>query len=334
VKLFQSIFGGDERVGRYHESLIEMATERVVDGTDSRLRLLSGYRKRLRKPVIQAIDHVVALVDGIPAPSLAGRNDLRAEPRLAAVFASAQSMLDIFAQDRELADFLSSPDGANCPRVTALLLAERKEKRILGMELVDDRVQHGVQQVTVSFNQHRLLDPWCSEAKTRRQLKRRVFDHLISLALTRITDLRGDREDLKRQRDLLRRKLAALERGGWGFDAPQGQRPDAGAVTTELGAVTAQLNALGADERVLQVNLETIAELLGEASRQICVDEVTLYLDPMNIQRDAHYPSAHRIVMQELRNAQGRRAVMLPISITPADLPPREDFVTAAKRYL
>ena len=44
LKLFQSFFGGDESRGRYPESLVEAAIERTVDGTDSRLRLLPGYR--------------------------------------------------------------------------------------------------------------------------------------------------------------------------------------------------------------------------------------------------------------------------------------------------
>lgn len=334
MKLFQSIFGGGETVGSYPESLIEMATERAVDGTDSRLRLLPGYRKRLRPPVIQAIDHVVALVDGISALMPAGRNDHSAEPRLAAVFASAETMLDAFGRDRALAAFLSSPDGAGCPRVTALLLAERRERNILGMDLVGDRVQQDVAQVTVSFSGHRLLDPRCDEEETRRQLKRRAFDHLLSLALTRIAEARVEREDLKRQSDLLRRKLAALEYGGWGFDAPEGEPPDPAALATELDAVTAQLDTLGADEGVLRAHLEIVAELLAEAPSQIRADEITLYLDPMNIQRDARDPSARRIVLKELHNAQGRSAVMLPISIAPEELPPREDFVTAAQRYL
>ncbi len=334
MKLFQSIFGGVETRGSYPESLIEAAIERTVDGTDSRLRLLPGYRKRLRKPVIQAIDQVVALVDGIPAPLPAGRNDHGAEPRLAALFASAATMLDTFGRDDALANFLSSPDGASTPRVTALLLAERVERNILGMDLVGDQVRGDVQQVAVSFTAHRLLDPTGSEEETRRQLKRRAFDHLLSLALARIAEARVERADLTRQRDLLRRKLTALERGGWGFDAPEADRPDPAALTTELDAVTAQLDTLGADEGVLRAHLEIVAELLGEAGRQLWAEEITLYLDPMNIQRDAQNPSARRIVLQELRNARDGRVIMLPISIAPAELPPREDLVTAAQRYL
>jgi hypothetical protein len=132
----------------------------------------------------------------------------------------------------------------------------------------------------------------------------------------------------------MRRKLMALERGGWGFEAPEAGHTDPAALATELDAVTAQLDALGADEGVLQAHLEIVAELLNEAAHQLWSEEITLYLDPMNIQRDAQNPSARRIVLQELHNARGRRAAMLPISLAPGDLPPREDFVTVAERYL
>ena len=98
MKLFQSIFGRETR-GRYPESLIDLATERAVDGTDSRLRLLPGYRKRLREPVIKAIDHVVALVDAIQEPLPADAREHGVEPRLAAVFSSAGDMLDRFGRD-------------------------------------------------------------------------------------------------------------------------------------------------------------------------------------------------------------------------------------------
>jgi len=334
MKLFQSIFGRGETRGRYPESLIEAAIERAVDGTDSRLRLLPGYRKRLRKPVIQAIDHVIPLVDAISAPVAAGRSEHGTEPRLAAMFASAEDMLDIFGRDTALADFLASAEGAASPRVTTLLLAERVERNILGMDLVGDQVRRDVQQVAVSFTAHRLLDPRGDEAETRRQLKRRAFDHLLSLALTRIAEVRVEREDLMRQRDLLRRKLTALERGGWGFEAPEAGHTDPAALATELDAVTAQLDALGADQSVLHAHREIVAELLGDAPRQLWAEEITLYLDPMNIQRDPKDPSARRIVLQELHNARGRRVAMLPISLAPGDLPPREDFLTVAERYL
>ncbi|NEX22469.1 hypothetical protein G3480_19520 [Thiorhodococcus mannitoliphagus] len=334
MRLFQSIFGGGETPGRYPESLIDLATERAVDGTDARLRLLSGYRKRLRQPVIHAIDQVVALVDAIPAPLTAGARDHGSEPRLAAVFSSAGDMLDLLGRDTALLDFLASPEGRGTEQVTALLLAERVERQILGMDLVGDQVRRDVPQVAVSFTAHRLLDPTASETEARRQLKRRAFDHLLTLALTRIVEVRVERADLTRQRDLLRRKLSALERGGWSFEPTQADHPDPAALQAEVETLTAQLSALGTDQAVLHAHLRIVTDLLSEAERQLWAEPITLYLDPMNIQREARDPAARPIQLWELRNARGRRAVMLPLCIAPTELPAREDWVTAAQRYL
>ena len=77
-----------------------------------------------------------------------------------------------------------------------------------------------------------------------------------------------------------------------------------------------------------------VAERLADASAQLWAEPITLVLDPMNIRRAPDDPSARRIEFQELRNAQGRRVVALPLTIAPADLPEREDLVSAASRYL
>jgi hypothetical protein len=57
-------------------------------------------------------------------------------------------------------------------------------------------------------------------------------------------------------------------------------------------------------------------------------------MDRMNIQRDAQAASAQRIVLQELHNARGQHLVMLMVSLTPDELPKREDFSATAARYL
>jgi hypothetical protein len=152
--------------------------------------------------------------------------------------------------------------------------------------------------------------------------------------LARIAEVRVEREDLMRQRDLLRRKRAALERGGWTFAEAQGAPPDPAALMAELDAITAQIAALGADDGVLRAQLGIVADSLAEAERQFWAEELDLSLDAMNIQRDPGEPSARRIVLKELHNARGWRLVMLALTIAPGEIPPREDFVAAAERYL
>lgn len=333
MTLFRSIFGGGGDVrGRYRKSFLQAAIERAVDGTDSRLRLLPGYRKRLLEPVVTAIDHVVALVDDLPPPLTATRRNYSDEPRLAAIFASAESMLEELGRDKALRGFLAGP-GRGATRVTALVVAEREEHHILGRDLVDGMMRRDVPQVTINFTSHRLFDPGPAEVEVRRHLKRRAFDHLLTLALTRIGANQVERADLVHQRDLLRNKLAALQRGGWTFKRPQEPVPDQRVLRHELEQINHQLHAVGTDDRVLQVHLDIVAEVLGDARRQVWGRDISLHLDSMNIERHPRDPSARRIILRELRNAQGRSAIALLLTIAPTDLPPREDFLTAAERY-
>jgi hypothetical protein len=258
------------------------------------------------------------------------RNDLR----LAALFASAEEMQQVFARDRTLSEYLAGGEGLGAGRVTALLMSRREERNILGMDLVGDQVRRDVAQVTVSFSGHHLLEPRTAEEECRRFLKRRAFDHLLALALGQIAESRLERADLTRQRDLLQRKLRTMRCGTLSFEAPEPGEPDAAGLQAELDAVSRQLQALGADADVLEAHLEIVAERLGTAERQVWSEQVELRLGPLNIRRDAGDPSGRTIAFHELQNARGARAVVLAVAIDPRDLPRREDFVSAAARYL
>lgn len=333
LKLFQSIFGGNEGHGRYPESLIEMATERVIDGTFPRLRAVPGYRKRLRGPVVHAIDHVVALVDSLPATLPAVTAGYAADPRLPAMFVSPEHMREVFGNDAVLSEFREAhPDGLE--PITALLLAERKEKNTLGVALEGEMLRRDVAQVTVSFGNHRLLDPSLSEEEARRQLKRRAFDHLISLALWRISEAKSERAELHQQRDLMRGKLGMLQRGGWSFDNQGGTPPDHGKVQGELDAIEAQLEALPVDDHTLDGQLGIVTDLLAEAGKHFWAEPVELHLDRMNVKREAENPDARLIRFSELHNARGQRMAMLLISMNPAELPQRKAFMANADRLM
>jgi len=331
--LFQSIFRGGEHQGRYPESLIEAAIERTVDGTDPRLRAMFGYKKHLRPSIIHAIDHVVALVDGIPAPLPAGRSDYNADLRLKALFASADRMQEVFGNDVALNE-IRGGSGKGAERVVALLLAERVEKNVLGMEMVGDVLRRDVAQVSVSFRNHRLIEVTGDEADTRRQLKRRAFDHLLTLALARIADVHGERADLGRQRELLQHKLSTLKRGGWSFEAVEGAQPEHKALIGELQEIEAELKKLGTDANALQGRLDIVADLLGHAEQQLWAEDFVIHLDNMNIRRDAQDASAQQVTMRELRNARGASLAMLLVALAPGELPRRENALSAAARYL
>lgn len=338
LKLFQSIFGnGASEQGHIPESLIQEAIERAVDGTDPRVRVVFGYRKRLREPIIHAIEHVVALVARIPAPLLAGRGNYRADPRLAALFASADHMLETFGHDPSIIAFLAGVDG-RVERIAALLLTDRTEKKVLGMELVGEILRRDVAQVAVSFGSHRLLDPTPSEEATRDQLRRRAFDYLLTVALARIAEVSGERAEraeLARECDIVRRKMSALQRGGGSFERQgTGASADPAKLAAELEEIEGQLAALGTDADLLHAHLDIIVDVLSHCDKQLWIEDTVITLDQMNIKRDARDPAARSITLQELNNPRGHRSAVLFVSLDPSELPRRQDLLAAARRYL
>ncbi len=333
LQLFKSIFSGGEKPGCQPEPLLQAAMDRVAEATDPRLRALPGYRKRLMKPVCHAIDHVVGLVDSLPPPLHADREHYGDSPLLRALFSSPQRMCEQLARDPDLRRLRRGP-GRDAGTIRALLLAQRSEKKVLGMELVGDKVRQDVAQVTVSFRDPRLVDLADSPEEARGALERRTFDYLLSFALKRIADAEDEREELGRRRSLLRRKLKTLEHEGWDFEAP-GEHPTAPPdLEAELKQVEEQLEALGAEDKTLPAQLERVAEILETAERQLWAETVVLHLDRMNVVRSAGEPSVHEVQVHELHTARGRPMAMVPLLVRLDDLPPPGDALDAAERYL
>jgi hypothetical protein len=334
LRLFQSIFGAAAERGQYPEALVQAAIERAVDGTDARLRALPGYQKKLRPAVLHAIDHVVALVEALPPPMDAARGSYGSEPRLTAFFASPEHMQQVFSGDRTLADFLEGKAG-RAGRVIALLLMERHEKNVLGLDLEGEILKREVAQVTVSFAGHRLADPTAEEGETRRLLKRRAFDHLLTLALGRIAAAREERAELQRQQDLLRHKLRALQSGRWSFEASDAQDvPDTGKVEAQIEEIEMQLRALGADAGTLKVHLDMLIEMLARAEEQLSSKRIALIVDRMGIKRERAADTAPELGLDELTSANGRSLIVSLVSIPGDELRPRRDLFAEAQRYL
>jgi hypothetical protein len=321
LRFLQSIFGQAER-GSYPESLIVEAIERAVDGTDPQLRALSGYKKRLRPAVVRAVDHVVALVDALPPPMPVSFGGEEGDPRIKSFFISLPHMKKVFLEDRALSGYLQGAPGEK-GEVVALLGMERQDKVILGAALSGDVVMRDVPQVTVSFDAHRLLDPARDEGESRRLLKRRAYDHLLTLALRRLADVKFERSNLERRRTLLQAKLHLLEREGWGFDPADAERIDVAAVEERLAQLETQLQEFGGDDRMLETYLEVVSDVLGRAEEYFQAKSETIFVDRMGIKQSEASAEAPELRLTELFDAQGRSLVVTLVSFQAEELPVR-----------
>jgi hypothetical protein len=335
-ELFRSFFeAGHSATGKYPESLVTFAIERAIDGTDPRLRALPGHARKLRSAVIHAIDHVISLVETLPPPVDVSQQGFGEDRRLSGYFPTADRMREVLSAGGVLGDFAQRTGGIGADRIVALMMMEKQERTVLGVEQKGEMVVYDVPQVTVGFVNHRLVDPASAEEETRRMLKRRAFDHLLSIALGRIETAGKERAGLEQQCKLLGRKLRTLEAGGWGFEAAgSGKAADLPALEAQLEEIQKQLRELGSDTGTLKFHLDTLNDVLGHAEEQLWTTHPVLIIDRKGIKREQLSDDAVELKLDELNNADGRRAVTLMVSVPRGEIPTHSDLLANAQRYL
>ncbi len=197
--------------------------------------------------------------------------------------------------------------------MTALLVAQRSEKRGFGYGEVEGQVLNDVARTTVGFDQHLLVAVARDEAETRRLMKRRAFDQLLALALLHITQRKDERESLGTRKALLRSKLDILQRGG-SFTQHTGA-DDRVKLQASLDDIEQQLAKLDASGDVLADNLGVIADVLSNAGEHLWLEDKAMCLDRFYVVHDKPSASAHSIVFKEIHTSDGRQATLKLLSI-------------------
>ncbi|WP_426417374.1 hypothetical protein [Aestuariirhabdus sp. LZHN29] len=313
LNLFANIFGrADEITSKLPAALVGTAIERAVDGTDPRLRMVPRYAKKLKKPVLYAADYIIDMIDSLPEPSVVSQKTLASDPALSALFYSPEGMGKIVSCDPAMREFRELNPLWSGP-VTALLVANRIEKRGFGYAQVGELVIRDVPRTTVGFEEHRFLEPAVKEQDTRFQLKRRAFDYLLSVALSQLTERKDERASLTGHKALLRSKLNIIQRGG-GF----GQSADAGEqvkLQERLKETESQLAALGASEDVLTDNLAIVIDVLRNAESHLWLEQKSLCIDKLYIVHDKPSAAAPKILFNDCHNSEGRQITLRMVDI-------------------
>ncbi|MCX7112270.1 MAG: hypothetical protein NTX45_19515 [Proteobacteria bacterium] len=340
LRFLSSLFTGTaERSGGVDEALLEKAIDRVVVGTDPRIRALGDYQKRLREPVGQAVSHVIDLVDALPPPVAISPRAFSEDSGIRAFFVSTEHLRKVLGGFSTVRDYLT--DLAELPPddVFGLLTMAREERNVFGMELDGDNLRRDVMQVSVNFRNHRYLGPTGNELDTRRELKIRAFDFLIEKTLERITGERGKRLELDQQKHLLQQKLDAMKAGQWGLGMMlidnEGQRPSLAKLEEKINLIDAELGQFHSDKLGLEESLAYVVDTLGQPSAWLAAREIHLRLDYRGIKlAESSAAPAREITLTELFSSTGECRTILLGRIARADIPEPPDIWNAAKSYL
>ncbi|RUQ33748.1 MAG: hypothetical protein EKK68_01645 [Candidatus Competibacteraceae bacterium] len=340
-RFLQSIFSAASGPsGKNDDATIRAAIERVVDGTDPRLRAVRRYQHKLRGAVECAIDHAVTLIDQLPPAIDASHRSFVASPQLRAAFASPDRLRETLSFSKHTRNYQQQSAGPLPAELYAVLGMERVEKTVLGVELHGDLVRRDVPQTTVSFCNQRLACLTDSEQATRRELIQRAFDSLIEVALDNLTTIRAHRRQLEqRHRELLQQKASALRSARLGLDSLlESTGPnlaDAGNLERQLWDLEAELGKVRAGSATLDHLLARIIVTLSKPDKHLRLEPVALTLDHMNIKVS---PGSSRpgnaLSFNEALLGKDRRLTVLLVRFPSSELLAPPDFFQEAQRLL
>lgn len=156
------------------------AVEAIVEGTDSRMRGVNRYQKRLRNSARGLLSYIGQIVSELPPALDLCRNRFGTDPLTGCVFRNPEQIARLFSQGREIHSFFRDPAHRERKEVFALLFLSHREKNILGSELRGNLIVREVRQTQVEFGGYQLLAPSVSETLARKALKQTLFETSVA----------------------------------------------------------------------------------------------------------------------------------------------------------
>jgi hypothetical protein len=269
------------------DSRVMAAVDRVIEGTDPRLKAVSGARERLAPAVEKALAYVDSTLVAIPAGVELSPENWSATPLLRAFFTRPADIPAAIAASRDVREFLKQPASTGMDVLHGVVAATRVERTVLGHAMEGDMLRQDVAQKTVSFSDLRIAGFTADEATLRGRLSDFVLEQLVLAALRGIADNRQRSGQLEAYRQLLQTRLRLLEQSAGGLDAvlegAAEELPDIARLRGQLAANEAELSAIRPAGGGLESCLDPVIAALHDAESIIRPKLLTLRLNAMNI---------------------------------------------------
>ena len=216
---------------------------------------------------------------------------------------------------------------------------KKEERTVLGAALVGGAVQHDVAQVTVSFSGHRLIAPAATLEATRLEVGRRILLGLAQVALARIVALDMKATELEQHKAYLAARLRVLTLAR---DGMEGVVSDPASIAAGISSIERELKDTVADFIETKGSLATldgylgrIDEVFAHPERHVSLTRTPLRLTRMGVKvEDASSVPVNELRLAELVVGEKLRAVIAIARCPRSELPPKEDLVAQAERYL
>ena len=319
--------------------LVADVIELVVEEVEPRVRSHGRYRERLDPCICKSIAYLRAVGRESFEPILLTRAAWNDDPRLNAFFATADEVPACLGRSAELRVFFENPANGDVPEAFALLGMKKEEKTVFAPQLEGDALKHDVAQQTVNFSGHRLIAPAATLAATRLEVGRRILQRLAQVALSRIIALDMKATELQERKAYLGARLRVLNLARDGMEGivkdPATIAEDIKAVERELKETVGGYIETKASLATLDGYIKHIDDVFSHPEQHVTLTHTPLRLSRMGVKAsDATLGPVNELNLAELSIGDNLRAAIAIVRCPRGELPPKEDLVAKAERYL
>lgn len=278
--LIRSWFGAPS--GSSTDALQE-AIEVVVDNSTPKIRLVRGYKKKLKPPVESALDFIADLIKTIPGPIDATDQSLADNLLIKAFFLNRDEFEAIISVDEDLNAFFAE----NQPGDFFVMLGmQRDAKTTFGSRLQGDIVVRDVAMQSVTFSDQRFRAPSVSMDAAYQNLALGVLQVLAHQALEIILAEQARQTELEQLADELTAKIKAMARARRNLVLKKKDAADMHSYQEGqelLNQVEAELNTIETEQRGQNYYLDRLIQVLQHPENYITTELSTLHLDRTGI---------------------------------------------------
>jgi len=317
---------------------VKEALGRIV-AVAPQVRLASRYESRLAPAVGKTLDYARELVAALPAPRDATPAAWADDPYLRAKFATPDDVARVIGESHDVRGWFDGNIAAD--HGFAVLGATLVERKVLVAAVEGGALRSDVARTAVSFDDKRMRFCNGTDEALRRDLVQRIVEQFVLEAMSRVAHNDARRDALREHRALLTARMQMLGRRGAGMSgliASTDLAGDATRLQRDFEENEAALSALGSLADSIEMQLQTIVELLAEPAALISVTHRELCLNQMNLLMETRCDEPHADIAIELAHLPTQppqtRAVEI-VRIARRDVPPAgAAFDEAAKLVL
>jgi hypothetical protein len=339
-RFLSSLFGkdSDDREDADHQLVAEL-TDAIVDTVEPRVRAHRHYRRELQD-CVRATVAWLRTIGRMPIDHvLLTRANWGDDARLNTFFGAPDAVTEFLGRSRELRAFFDDPANCGVQEAFALMGMRKEEKTFLGPRYEDGLLKQDVAQTAVNFAGHRLIAAAATEAQARVETGRRIIQRLAEVTLSRIIEIDRKGVNLEQQKSYLGTRLRMLKLAR---DGMPGLVDDPATIEEQIREVQHKL-----DESVkgfietksslatLDGYIDQIRDVFSHPQQHVVLTQSKLVVTRMNMKVDERTEEPHRtLTLAELRIGERRPVVIAFVQCPRSELPPKEDLLAKAERFL